>query len=455
MSAEVIILGGGPCGLYAAKTALEKHARVNLLERESYFGGLAAGHQRGKNWYDLGVHMLHAFDKEVFAHCAKAMGQERIEVPLKSHIRWGGRLYHYPLRGRDILAGIPPFTLARCLTGLVLAELESKFAKRPQGADAESALIELYGSPLYEFFFEDFTYRYWGLHPRELSAEFVRRKMPRLSAADVGKNLFEKLHLAKSRDTTEGALRFETLHYSQTGCEALPRSLAKQAETMGAKLHLNSSVTKVHHSQNRITQIETSTTTFGSSSSHFLSTIPLPHLIEALSPSPPERVRLAAQKLRFKPMAVYALLVKKERCMEALYTYYRDRIFHRVGEPKNAGLLVTPEGHTTLIVETTCDIDDFKWKGDALPQILHDLAQEGLCKPDDIIEHHLIHAREAYPIFECGFEKHLSIVTDYLANFPNLRTTGRQGGFTYPNMHSAMRMGANGISELLETDEQQ
>ena len=33
------------------------------------------------------------------------------------------------------------------------------------------------------FFFRDFTHRYWGFPPTELSATFVRSKMPRLSFA--------------------------------------------------------------------------------------------------------------------------------------------------------------------------------------------------------------------------------------------------------------------------------
>ena len=448
-SPSLTILGGGVCGLYAGKQALQLGAQVTLFEKAPTFGGLAAGHQKGGNWFDLGVHMLHAFDEEVFATCQEAMGDERIEVPLRSHIKWGGKLYHYPLRGRDILAGIPPLTLARCLIGLLLAELESYHPTRQPGSNAESALIELYGSPLYEFFFEDFTHRYWGIHPRKLSAEFVRRKMPRLSAIDVFKNLLEKLRLAKPRDATEGALRFETLHYSATGSETLPRNLARSLADKGAHLHPNSPIQKIHHNGSSITKITVEGHEHEVTSDAFLSTLPLPFLVQNLSPQPPEKVLAAAQELRFKPMTVYALLIKKERCMEALYTYYRDRVFHRVGEPKNAGLEVTPKAHTTLIVETTCEVGDFKWNGEALPQILHDLQAEGLCKPEEVISHHLIHSRHAYPIFSFGFEQPLQIVQNYLSRFSNLRSTGRQGSFTYPNMHSAMRMGAEAAKELL------
>ena len=147
-------------------------------------------------------------------------------------------------------------------------------------------------------------------------------------------------------------------------------------------------------------------------------------------------------------MTVYALLVKKEQCMDALYTYYRDRIFHRVGEPKNAGLKVTPENHTTLIVETTCEIDDTKWSGEALSEILSDLEKENLCLPEEVIEHHLIHAEHAYPIFTLDFDTHLKVIENYLSRFSNLRTTGRQGAFTYPNMHTAMRMGHTAATSL-------
>ncbi len=444
MKPQLTILGGGPCGLYAAHRALELGAAVTLFEKENTFGGLAAGHQLGGNWFDLGVHMLHAFDSEIFATCQEAMADERIEVPLKSHIKWGGKTYRYPLRGRDILAGIPPLTLARCLSGLLIAECDARFGDSPLGADAESALIELYGAPLYEFFFEDFTQRYWGIHPRDLSAEFVRRKMPRLSAVDVFKNLLEKLHLSKARNATEGALRFETLHYSKTGSETLPRSLAKRLKEKGASLHSASPVTIITHSQQLITGSNHGPLTGG-----VLSTLPLPHLIHALDPPAPPDILHAAEQLRFKPMTVYALLVKKNRCMDALYTYYRDRIFHRVGEPKNAGLIIRPEGHSTLIVETTCEIDDPKWSGAALPQIIRDLQAEGLCQPEDIVSHHLIHATHAYPIFAKGFEPHLQAITTYLSQFKNLRSTGRQGAFTYPNMHSAMRMGATAAEELL------
>ncbi|NWK57276.1 FAD-dependent oxidoreductase [Verrucomicrobiaceae bacterium N1E253] len=450
---QVVVLGAGVCGLYAALTLLRRGYQVTVIEKESVPGGLAAGHQRAGNHYDLGVHMLHAFDQEIFDDCAAAMGDERIEVPLDARIKWAGSHYHYPLRGRDILRGIPPWTLARCLLGLFFAELRSRIGPRDD-QDAEEALISLYGVPLYEFFFEDFTHRYWEIHPRELSAEFIRSKMPRLSAVDVVKNLLQKLRLSRSRPSVEGALRFETLHYSASGAETLPRCLAGEVERLGGTLHLQAEVSELHLRKDMVEAVawlDADGVRHELACSHCLSTLPLPTLLRAIGAGVPADVSQSVARLRYKPIAIYGLLVKKRRCMEALYTYYRDCVFHRVGEPANAGLRVTPDGHTVLIVETTCEMGDAKWSGEEgfYQQVLEDLAAEELCQPDEVVECHLLRSPYGYPVFTKGFESNLQLVQEYLEQFSNLRSCGRQGGFTYPNMHRAMRMGADSALDLI------
>ena len=163
-------------------------------------------------------------------------------------------------------------------------------------------------------------------------------------------------------------------------------------------------------------------------------------------------VRESAGFLRYKPITVHGLLVNKPKCLSALYIYYRERIFHRVGDPKNAGLIVTPADHSVLIVETTCEEGDDKWNAtDAVRnQIIEDLEIEKICTRDQIVEWHVMHCVTGYPIFRLGFEEHFDRVKAHLGAVTNLRSVGRQGGFTYPNMHGAMRMGANAAKSILE-----
>src|SRR6202034_2037759 len=97
-----------------------------------------------------------------------------------------------------------------------------------------------------KFFFKDFTHRYWGIHPRELSATFITTKMPRLSAVDVIKKALGKVGLKeKGVKAVNSALHDETLHYSRTGAEAMPRALAAEIEKEGGRVVLDAEVSRV------------------------------------------------------------------------------------------------------------------------------------------------------------------------------------------------------------------
>ncbi len=455
---EVAILGGGPCGLYAALTLAKAGRKVTLIEKEEVTGGLARGHKRGENFYDLGVHMLHAFDQGVFEAVKEIMGEERIEVPLNAKIKWAGSFYRYPLQFGDMVKGMNPFVLAQCCFGLLA--YQSWYKLRPkEPKDAEEALIQLYGKPLYEFFFKEFTTRYWGFPPTQLSATFITTKMPRLSAVDVIKKMLSKIGIKdNSVHAVESALSEETLHYSRNGAEAMPRLLAEEIERLGCRVIRHADVVGVSLDADgkRATAVSYRDTQSGDEHTiacdHVISTIPIKNFLAAFGDQAPEDVRDSAEFLKTKAITIYGLLVKKERAIDALYIYYRDKAFHRVGEPKNAGLLVNPPDHTVLIVETTCEVGDAKWNGEesAREAIFADLEKEGICTPDEIVEVNLLRTPHGYPIFGLGFEPHLEKVNAFVGGIENVQTTGRQGGFCYPNMHKAMRMGANAADHILE-----
>ena len=454
-SPHVAILGGGPCGLYAARVLSRAGISVTVLDKGDRPGGLATSHQRGGNWYDMGCHMLHEFDKDIYQDVMSMMGAESIPVQLDAKIRWAGAFYRYPLQFQDMIKGIPFFTLVYYTLGLFAAQIRSTLVPWiPK--NAEEALIMLYGHPLYEFFFRDFTHRYWGIHPSELSATFITTKMPRLSAVDVLKRAMSKMGI-KDRNVraVESALLEETLHYSRTGAEAMPRCIAAAVTKAGGKIIQNAEVSAILRDE---TTGRVSAVRYMHAGAEreldcdeCISTIPIPHLAQRAIPAAPPEVLDATRRIRYKPIAIYGLLVKKPKCIDALYIYYRDRAFHRVGEPKNAGLAVTPADHTVLIVETTCEIGDEKWQGaqEIRERIFTDLELEGICHREDVVEVNVLRSENGYPIFSLGFEPHLEVLKKWLAAIPNLQSAGRQGAFTYPNMHSAMRMGATAAEAVL------
>jgi protoporphyrinogen oxidase len=456
-STETAILGGGPCGLYAALTLAKAGRKVAIIEKEPVAGGLARGHRRGENYYDLGVHMLHAFDKEVFETMRDIMGDERIEVPLNARIKWAGSFYRYPLQFGDMVKGMNPFVLAHCCIGLLA--YQSWYKLRPKAPkDAEEALIQLYGSPLYRFFFKEFTTRYWGFPPTHLSATFITTKMPRLSAVDVIKKVLAKIGIKdKSIHAVESALSEEILHYSRNGAEAMPRLVSAEIERLGCRVIRSAEVCGIELDPSGKKAIAVSYRDADSGQvstlacENIINTIPIKDFLASFAGHAPADVRASAEFLKNKAVAVYGLLVNKQKAIDALYIYYRDKAFHRVGEPKNAGLIVNPPDHTVLIVETTCEIGDAKWNGDssAREAIAADLEAEGICKPHEIVETHLLRTPHGYPIFGLGFEPHLEKVKSFVNSLENVQTTGRQGGFCYPNMHKAMRMGADAADKIL------
>lgn len=442
---DITILGAGVCGLYGALTALRKGASVTLIEKRDQPGGLAAGFKRGANYFDQGVHMLHAADREIYHDIARLMADERMPVTLDARIRWNNRSYRYPLKGIDILVGMNPVELFRCTTGLALAELANRLNQTQAAAEtAEDALIATYGAPLYEFFFEDFTHKYWNVHPRQLSAEFVRRKMPRLNILDLVEKCLPGFLRRRSKNlVVESALADETLHYSATGSETLPRVVAREVERLGGKIYFGAEIREITRSHVRLADRDLPYR-------RLLSTIPLPSFINLLVETP-AAVRSAAKALRYKPIATYGLVVRASNCLEGVYTYYRERIFHRIGEPANAGLKVTPAGHTVLIVEMTCDHGDPKWRDapEVRQQVVADLVAEGICGAGEIVEWHHFTNPHGYPIYRLHFEKDLAVVEKWLDSQDHLVSTGRQGSFTYPGMHQAMRMGQVAVDSFL------
>jgi protoporphyrinogen oxidase len=454
-SQHIAILGGGPCGLYAARVLSRAGYSVTVLDKGEQPGGLATSHKRGENWYDMGCHMLHEFDKPIYEDMMSIMGEESIPVQLDAKIRWAGSFYRYPLQPKDMLKGIPFATLCYYLIGLFGAQLRSNLVPW-EPKNAEEALIMLYGHPLYEFFFKDFTHRYWGIHPSELSATFITTKMPRLSAVDVFKKWMQKIGIKdRTVRAVDSALHEETLHYSRTGAEAMPRAISKAVQAAGGKVIQKAHVTRilVDEATQRVQAVRYSVdgVEHELACDECISTIPVTALASSAEPAPPAAVLEAARQIRYKPIAIYGLLVNKPKCIDALYIYYRDRAFHRVGEPKNAGLRVTPADHSVLIVETTCEIGDEKWRGtdDVKDRIFSDLELENICKRDDVVEVNLLHSETGYPIFALGFEPHLEAIKSWVNSVSNLQSVGRQGGFTYPNMHSAMRMGAKAADAVM------
>ena len=450
---HVVVLGAGLCGLSAARALAENGVLVTVLESRDEVGGLAAGRQRGDNFYDFGVHHLHASDEKVFADVSELTGSRLLPVEKLALIRFGEGCRRYPLSLSDLVSGLPTPTLLRSFAGLGTQMLANRLLDRDP-EDAEQALIRLYGRPLYTRFFRDFTRQYWGVSPDRLSATFVRTTMPRLSAVDLVRRSLRWCGIREQKvSEVESASRSETLSYWPTGVRELPMAIAEKIRRSGGEIRLSSPVTEVLTTDGRVTAVRCGRGEELLECDACLSTVPLTTLVASLDPPPPHEVLGACEQLTWRASAVYGFLVRRTQVLDAQYLYCRDRIFHRVAEPKNSGLQVVPPDWTILLAEATCSIGDETWRGDgaAVRRFIADMEAEGLIAADDVAEHHVFTEAHAYPVYHLGFESRLAAVTEFLSGFDNLWSTGRQGTFSYPKMHRAVRMGMDAAHQVLRS----
>ena len=171
-----------------------------------------------------------------------------------------------------------------------------------------------------------------------------------------------------------------------------------------------------------------------------------------MDPPCPAAVAESASRLRFRPIVVYGLLVKRRSILGALYVYYRNRMFHRIAEPTESGLDSKQPGHGVLLVECTCSKDDEVWNNTAAAtdRLFDDLVAEGVVTRDEVVAIHHQRTEFGYPMFALGFEEHHDRVAEYVNSVSNLDSVGRQGAFCYPNMHETMRQGAEAAAKIID-----
>ena len=229
--------------------------------------------------------------------------------------------------------------------------------------------------------------------------------------------------------------------------------MADQVLERGSRIELNATVTCISRGGNRVDTITyiQGGKLYETSCRAVINTLPINEAIMMMQPSLGRSVEDATRALKFRALVFVGLLVQRETVLPSSFMYFRQHSFNRISDLAQFGFHITPNGHTLLVAEISCDVRDRPWNDDefAKESVLADLVAENLLTREQVIETHVFRARHAYPMYTLHYETQLEVLLRAIAEIWNMETAGRQGRFQYVNTHIAMKMGYQAADRLI------
>jgi protoporphyrinogen oxidase len=187
----------------------------------------------------------------------------------------------------------------------------------------------------------------------------------------------------------------------------------------------------------------------------FISSMPVGRLVEGLTPAAPPEVLQAARSLKYRDFLLVALVINRPHLFPDnwIYIHAPEARVGRIQNFKNWSPDLVPDpAKTCLGMEYFCTRGDDLWRQDdqALLQLAaREIEQLGLAQAADVQDGCVIRQRSAYPVYDGDYRRHLDVLQEYLADFDNLQTIGRNGMHRYNNQDHSMLCGLYAARNVL------
>ena len=437
-SSSVVIAGGGPAGLTACYQLAKAGMPAMVLEREQILGGISRTDTYKGNRFDIGGHRFFTKSREVDDLWTEILGDDMLERPRLSRIYYRRRFFDYPLKPANVVRNLGLLTALACIGSYARWRL---FPYREE-RNLEQWVTNRFGKRLFEMFFKTYTEKVWGIPCTELSADWAAQRIKGLSLTEAIRNaLFRK----------PGETRVQTLidrfRYPRLGPGMMWERAAELAEKRGQEVVLDREVTEVHHDGKNVRAVvarDSEATPLEYPCAHFVSSLALMDLVEAMRPAAPDAVRTAARGLHYRDFLTVGLIVEGSDLFPDNWIYIHAPEV-RLGRVQNFGNW-TPE----MVAEpgTSClGLEYFVFEGDnlwrAADSSLVELGAEeceriGLVSRKDVRDGVVIRIRKAYPVYDPGYAERVATVREWLATLGNLQCVGRNGQHHYNNADHSM-----------------
>ena len=484
---KIVIIGAGPAGLSAAYELLTKsnNYEVVLIESETFVGGISRTAVYKGNRMDIGGHRFFTKDDRVNAlwktllplQGAPAkddllLGREKPlekngpdpeqtdEVMLVrdrvSRIIYKRKFFDYPISLKaQTLANMGFFSTVKAGFGYLGACLHKR-----KETNLENFYINRFGKPLYSMFFEDYTQKLWGVHPRDISADWGAQRVKGLSISKAIKNAVAKLFKSKSAEVETSLI--EQYIYPKKGPGQLYEKMAEEIQKLGGKIEFGYTVDEVELSENNVSAVWAKTQSgerIRFAGDYFISSMPIKDLLEAIGEkNAPSSVYQTATALPYRDFMTVGLLLDKMQVKNKtklktvgdivpdcwIYVQERDVRLGRIQIFNNwSPYMVEDLEHTVWVgLEYFCTEGDDMWTSadDAFIQnAVDELIKIGIISSkENVLDSTLLRVKKAYPAYFGSYEN-FDEVKEYLNGLGNLYCVGRNGQHRYNNMdHSIL-----------------